>query len=126
MRTDIITDWRATFHGFDRHANYRPLICLPGAAIMEQPCGNQAIWEMSAKYLGMSAVLAVIALMLLALPSRADEQRVRIPDGCRELADRAGLPLTLTHAEARRAIAYLSIMSSQEPAVVRCRMALHG
>lgn len=74
----------------------------------------------------MTAVLAAITLVLLTLPSRAEEQRVRIPDGCRELADRAGLPLTLTHAEARRAVAYLSVMSSQEPAVVRCQMALHG
>ena len=59
--------------------------------------------------------------MLLDLPSRAEEQRERIPDGCRELANRAGLPLTLTHSEAVRAIAYLSIMSSGDPAVVRCR-----
>jgi hypothetical protein len=50
--------------------------------------------------------------------------RERIPDECRELANRAGLPLTLTHAEASRAIAYLSIMSSQDPAVVRCRLAV--
>jgi hypothetical protein len=74
----------------------------------------------------MPAVLAVIGLVLLALPSRAEEQRVRIPDGCRELADRAGLPLTLTPAEAKRAIAYLRVMISQDPAVARCRLALHG
>lgn len=48
---------------------------------------------MSGKYLGMPAVLAVIALVLLALPSHAEGVRVRIPDGCRELANRAGLHL---------------------------------
>jgi hypothetical protein len=80
----------------------------------------------SAKYLGMPAVLAAIALVLLALPSRAEEERVRIPDGCRELADRAGLPLTLTHAEATRAIAYIRIMLSHDAAVARCRLALRG
>jgi hypothetical protein len=79
---------------------------------------------MSEKYLQMSVVLAVSALMLLALPARADEQRVRIPAGCRELADRAGLPLTLTPAEAARAIAYLRVMISSDPAVARCRLAL--
>jgi hypothetical protein len=63
----------------------------------------------------MPAVLAVIGLVLLALPSRAEEQRVRILDGCRELADRAGLSLTLTPAEAKRAIAYLRVMISQGP-----------
>ena len=68
--------------------------------------------------------LAAIAFVLLALPSRAEERRERIPDGCRELADRAGLPLTLTHSEAVRAIAYLRIMSSQDPAVLRCRAAM--
>jgi len=69
--------------------------------------------------------LAAIALVLLALPSRAEEeQRERIPGGCRELADRVGLPLTLTHTEAVRAIAYLSLMSSRDPAVVRCRLAI--
>lgn len=74
----------------------------------------------------MPAVLAVMALVLLASPSRADEQRVRIPDGCRELADRAGLPLTLTRAEAIRAVAYLRVMISRDPAVARCRLALRG
>jgi hypothetical protein len=68
--------------------------------------------------------LAAIALVLLALPSRAEELRERIPDGCRELADRAGLPLALTHSEAVRAIAYLRIMSSHDPAVLRCRAAM--
>jgi hypothetical protein len=72
----------------------------------------------------MTRALAAIALALLTLPSVAEEVRERIPDGCRELADRAGLPLTLTHAEASRAIAYLSIMSSGDPAVVRCRLAI--
>jgi hypothetical protein len=81
---------------------------------------------MSAKYLGMPAVFAAIALVLLALPSRAEEERVRIPDGCRELADRAGLPLTLTHAEATRAIAYIRVMLSQDAAVARCRLALRS
>jgi hypothetical protein len=61
---------------------------------------------------------------LFVRPSGAEEVRERIPDGCRELANRAGLPLTLTHAEALRAIAYLSIMSSADPAVVRCRAAM--
>ena len=50
----------------------------------------------------MTRVLAVIALLLIALPSRAEVQRVRIPDACRELANRAGLPLTLTYSEAAR------------------------
>jgi hypothetical protein len=81
---------------------------------------------MSAKYPGMPAVLAAIALVLLALPSRAEEQRVRIPDGCRELADRAGLPLTLSHAEATRAIAYIRVLLSHDAAVARCRLALRG
>jgi hypothetical protein len=74
----------------------------------------------------MPAVLAVIALMLLALPARAEEERVSIPAGCRELASRAGLPMTLTPAEAKRAVAYLRIMISQDPAVARCRLALRG
>jgi hypothetical protein len=39
----------------------------------------------------------------------------------RELADLVAPPLTLTHAEATRAIAYLSLMSSRDPAVLRCR-----
>ena len=72
----------------------------------------------------MTCTLAAMALVLLTLPSGAVEQRERIPDGCRELADRAGLPLTLTHAEALRAIAYLSIMNNRDPAVVRCRLAM--
>ena len=75
---------------------------------------------------GMPALLAVIALLVLAPPSRADEERVRIPAACRQLADRAGLPLTLTHAEATRAIAYIRIMISQDPAVARCRLALRS
>jgi hypothetical protein len=74
----------------------------------------------------MLGFVAFIALVLLALPSRAEEQRVHIPSGCRELADRAGLPLTLTPAEAARAIAYLRVMISQDPAVARCRLALRG
>lgn len=69
--------------------------------------------------------LVAIALVCLALSFRAAaEERERIPGGCRELADRAGLPLTLTHAEAVRAIAYLSLMSGRDPAVVRCRAAM--
>jgi hypothetical protein len=80
---------------------------------------------MSGKYLEMPAVLAVIALLLLALPSRADV-RVAIPAVCRELADRAGLPLTLTPAEAARAVAYIRVMVSQDPAVARCRLALRS
>jgi hypothetical protein len=72
----------------------------------------------------MFRILAVIALMLLALPSRAEERRERIPAGCRELADRAGLPLALTHSEAARAVAYLALMSGRDPAVLRCRRAM--
>ena len=68
--------------------------------------------------------LAAIALLLLTSPAGADEQRERIPDGCRELANRVGLPLSLTHAEATRAIAYLSLMSSRDAAVMRCRQAM--
>lgn len=81
---------------------------------------------MSARYLGMPALLAAIALVLLTLPSQAEEARVRIPDGCRELADRAGLPLTLTHAEAARAIAYIRVMLNEDAAVARCRLALRS
>ena len=72
----------------------------------------------------MPRVLALIALMLIALPLQAEEQRVRIPDACRELANRFGLPLTLTPAEAARALAYLRITSSRDPAVQRCRLAM--
>jgi hypothetical protein len=68
----------------------------------------------------------MIALVLLALPSRADEQRVPIPDACRALAERAGLPMTLTPAEAARAVAYIRVMISHDPAVARCRLALRG
>ena len=40
------------------------------------------------------ALAAIALVLLLAPPSRADEeQRERIPGGCRELADRGGLPL---------------------------------
>jgi len=74
----------------------------------------------------MPAVLAAIVLLLFALPARAQDERVRIPDGCREVADRAGLPLTLTHAEATRAIAYIRVMLSQDAAVARCRLALRS
>ncbi len=73
----------------------------------------------------MPAVLAVIALMLLASPSRA-EDRVPVPAACRALAERAGLPLMLTHAEAARAVAYIRVMISRDPAVARCRVALRG
>jgi len=72
----------------------------------------------------MTRILAAIALTLLSLSASAEEKRERIPDGCRELANRAGLPMTLTHAEALRAIAYLSIMSNRDSAVVRCRLAM--
>ena len=72
----------------------------------------------------MTRVLAAMALALLTLPSSAEEMRERIPDECRELANRAGLPLTLSHAEASRVIAYLSIMSNRDPAVARCRLAI--
>ena len=81
---------------------------------------------MSDKSLGMPVVLAVIGLLLLALPSRAEEARVPVPAACRALAERAGLPLTLTHAEAARAIAYIRVMVSQDPAVARCRLALRN
>lgn len=72
----------------------------------------------------MTCALATIALVLFTLPSGAVEERERIPEGCRELANRVGLPLALTHAEATRAIAYLSLMSSGDPAVTRCRQAM--
>ena len=85
-----------------------------------------AVWGMSGQYIGMRVVLAVIALMLIAAPSRAQEQRVRIPDACRELANRAGLPLTLTPADAKRAVSYIRVMISEDPAVARCRVALRG
>jgi hypothetical protein len=68
-------------------------------------------------------VMAVLALMLLTPPAHG-EGRMRIPNACREVADRGGLPLTLTPSQAKRAIAYLRIMSSQDPAVTRCRRAL--
>lgn len=71
----------------------------------------------------MPRVLAAIALILLA-PASYGEERVRIPGPCRELADRYGMPLTLTVAQAKRAISYINIVSSQDPAVVRCRLAL--
>ena len=71
----------------------------------------------------MTRALVVIALVLIAPPSRA-EDRVRIPDACRELADRAGLPLSLTRSEAARAVAYLGLMNSRDSAVLRCRQAM--
>ncbi len=64
--------------------------------------------------------------MLLVSPSRAAEDRVPIPAACRALAERAGLPMTLTHAEAARAVAYIRVMISQDPAVARCRLALRN
>ncbi len=70
----------------------------------------------------MTRALTVIVLLLLAPPSHSEVRRVRIPDACRELADRAGLPLTLTPAEAARAVAYLRLMISQDPAVQRCQL----
>jgi hypothetical protein len=72
----------------------------------------------------MTRALAVIVLLLFAPPSRAEGERVRIPGACRELADRVGLPLTLTPSEAARAIAYVNLMSSRDPAVQRCRQAM--
>ena len=41
---------------------------------------------------------------------------MRIPGACRELANRPGLPLTLTPSEAMRAVAYLRLISSADPA----------
>jgi predicted secreted protein len=73
----------------------------------------------------MPAALAAIALMLVALPARA-EDRVPVPAACKQLAEQAGIPLTLTHAEAARAVAYIRIMVSQDPAVARCRLALRN
>ena len=97
-----------------------------------RPCGND--WHHSVtktrrlrgwKAFVRTFAFAAIALVLLALPLRAqEEQRERIPGGCRVLADRGGLPLTLTHAEATRAIAYLGLMSGRDPAVLRCRAAM--
>ena len=75
------------------------------------------------QYRAVPRILAGTALMLLTLPSYGEE-RVRIPAACREVADRAGLPLTLTPSQARRAVAYLRIMNSQDPAVARCLLAL--
>ena len=75
------------------------------------------------KYRAVPRVLAVIPLILLTLPAHGEE-RVRIPAACREVADRAGLPLTLSPGEAKRAIAYLRVMNSQDPAVARCLLAL--
>jgi hypothetical protein len=72
----------------------------------------------------MTRALAVIVFVLFALPSGAEDQHVRIPDACRELANRAGLPLTLTPWQAARAVAYLRLMSSDDPAVRRCRQAM--
>jgi len=72
----------------------------------------------------MRCALAAIVLALFTASAPADELRERIPDGCRELANRVGLPLSLTHAEATRAIAYLSLMSNRDPAVMRCRQAM--
>lgn len=74
----------------------------------------------------MTRAFAVIALFLIVLPSHAEDQRVRIPGACRELANRAGLPLTLTPSEAARALAYLRLMSSRDAAVLRCRAAMIG
>lgn len=87
---------------------------------------NQASWRISVKHFGMPVAIAAIALVLLALPSRAEEERVPIPAGCRELADRVGLPLTLTRTDATRAIAFLRVYVGHDPAVVRCRAAAHG
>ncbi len=78
------------------------------------------------KKLGMPLVLAGLALMLLVLPARAEEQRIRIPAACRELANRVGLPLTLSPSDAARAIAYIRTTSIQDPAIARCRLALPG
>ena len=72
--------------------------------------------------LGAQMIVAT-TLMLFPLPSSGVE-RVSIPSACREVADRGGLPQTLTPGQAKRAIAYLAIMSSQDPAVTRCRQAL--
>lgn len=70
-------------------------------------------------------VLAAIVLTLLTLPAGGEEEkRERIPSECRDLANRAGLPLTLSRAEAVRAIAYLSVMRDGDSAVVRCRLAV--
>jgi hypothetical protein len=73
----------------------------------------------------MPAAVAVVALLPLASVSRA-EDRVPVPAACRELAERAGIPMTLTHDEAERAVAYIRVIVSQDPVVVRCRLALRG
>jgi hypothetical protein len=72
----------------------------------------------------MPRVLTVIALMLFAMPLRAQEQSVRIPDGCKQLAERNGLPLELTPTQAALALAYLRLMDIRVPAVRRCREAM--
>jgi hypothetical protein len=75
------------------------------------------------------AGIAILAVMITGMVNmsvaRADEVKAKsIPIGCKELADRAGLPLTLTPAQAKRAIAYVCAMSTRDPAVARCRVAL--
>ncbi len=68
---------------------------------------------------------AAAALALLVMPAHAaGEKRERIPAGCRELADRVGLPMTLTQAQAIRAIAYVRQMDADDPAVRRCLVAI--
>ena len=85
--------------------------------------GKQAIRGMSGNKLGTPAVVAAIVLLLVASPLRA-EDRVPVPAACRALAVRAGIPLTLTHAEAARSVAYIRAVASQDPMVARCRRAL--
>ena len=80
----------------------------------------------SGKYLGMPAVLAAICsdAARSSLAGGGSRAHSRQPAG--QLAERAGIPLTLTHAEAARAIAYIRVMVSDDPEVARCRVALRG
>ena len=72
----------------------------------------------------MPRILAIMALIVLVLPCYGGERKIRIPRACRELAERSGVPLWLTLAQAKRAIAYVNVMNSRDPAVVLCRLAL--
>lgn len=71
----------------------------------------------------MPRILAIVALILLALPCYGEE-KIRIPRACRELAKRFGVPLWLTPAQAKRAIDYVNVMNGQDPEVIYCRLAL--
>ena len=73
----------------------------------------------------MNRVIAMTALILFTLPAFGVE-RVRIPAACRELAERTGVPMWLTLAQAKRAIAYVNVMNGQDAVVARCQRALRN